>query len=106
MSVTSRGREVSLLRQRVRRNLPSGLVTFLFTDIEGSTRLARMLGGGYRPVLLEHRRILVSALSKGGGVPLFTEGDSVFVAFSNASDALRACVAAQHALAEHDWPTP
>ena len=104
--MTSRGREVSLLRQRVRRNLPSGLVTFLFTDIEGSTRLARMLGGGYRPVLLEHRRILVGALSKAGGVALFTEGDSVFVAFADASDALRACAAAQLALAAHDWPTP
>jgi predicted ATPase/class 3 adenylate cyclase len=86
--------------------LPSGLVTFLFTDIEGSTRLARMLGGGYRPVLLEHRRILVGALSKGGGIPLFTEGDSVFVAFAHASEALLACAAAQHALAAHAWPTP
>ena len=95
-----------MLRQKVRRNLPTGLVTFLFTDIEGSTRLARMLGSGYRPVLLEHRRILVGALSKCGGVPLFTEGDSVFVVFSHASDALRACAAAQHALAAHDWPTP
>jgi predicted ATPase len=65
-----------------------------------------MLGGEYRPVLLEHRRILVRALSKCGGVPLFTEGDSVFVAFARASDALRACIAAQHALAAHVWPTP
>ncbi len=95
-----------MLRQKVRRNLPSGLVTFLFTDIEGSTRLARMLGAEYRPVLIEHRRILVGALSKCGGVPLFTEGDSVFVAFADPSDALRACAAAQHALAAHDWPTP
>ncbi len=95
-----------MLRQKVRRNLPSGLVTFLFTDIEGSTRLARMLGAEYRPVLIEHRRILVGALSKCGGVPLFTEGDSVFVAFEDPSEALRACAAAQHALAAHDWPTP
>jgi predicted ATPase/class 3 adenylate cyclase len=95
-----------LLRPKAKRNLPTGVVTFLFTDIEGSTRLARMLGAEYRPVLVEHRRILVGALSKSGGVPLFTEGDSVFVAFSDPSDALRACAAAQHALAAHDWPTP
>ena len=56
MNATSRGAEVPRVSGRI--HLPSGLVTFLFTDIEGSTRLAQMLGAGYRPVLSEHRRLL------------------------------------------------
>ena len=87
-------------------DLPSGLVTFLFTDIEGSTRLAQLLGPDYRPVLAEHRRLLLRALGAGNGVALFTEGDSVFAAFPDASAALQACAEAQRALAEHDWPRP
>jgi predicted ATPase/class 3 adenylate cyclase len=86
--------------------LPSGLVTFLFTDIEGSTRLAQMLGAEYRPVLAEHRLILRRALGVGDGVALFTEGDSVFAAFPDANAALRACIEAQHAFARHEWPNP
>ena len=89
-----------------RTHLPGGLVTFLFTDIEGSTRLAQMLGPAYRDVLNTHRRILRSALSTGDGVELFTEGDSFFVAFPDASAALRACAVAQRRLAGHDWPDP
>jgi predicted ATPase/class 3 adenylate cyclase len=81
-------------------------VTFLFTDIEGSTRLAQMLGAGYRPVLTEHRRLLRHTLSACGGTPLFSEGDSLFVAFSDAKAALQACAQAQRALAIHDWPAP
>jgi predicted ATPase/class 3 adenylate cyclase len=88
-----------------RTHLPSGLVTFLFTDIEGSTRLAQMLGSGYRPVLSEHRRLLRRTLSASDGAELATEGDSFFIAFSDASAALDACVGAQRALAAHDWPT-
>ena len=83
---------------------PSGLVTFLFTDIEGSTRLARMLGDSYGTVLGAHRTILRSALRDFGGVEMFTEGDSFFVAFADASAAVGACVAAQRALADADWP--
>ncbi len=89
-----------------RDHLPTGRVTFLFTDIEGSTRLAQMLGAGYRPVLTQHRRLLRRALSAAGGTPLFTEGDSFFVAFADASAALAACAEAQRVLATHDWPTP
>jgi predicted ATPase/class 3 adenylate cyclase len=89
-----------------RIHLPSGLVTFLFTDIEGSTRLAQMLGGGYPLVLNEHRRLLRGTLASCAGTPLFTEGDSLFVAFPDASAALHACAEAQRALATHDWPTP
>src|SRR6478609_4796711 len=89
-----------------RLDLPSGLVTFLFTDIEGSTRLAQLLGAQYRPVLAEHRRILRRALGASHGVALFTEGDSVFAAFGDASMAVRACAEAQRALAAHEWPHP
>jgi predicted ATPase/class 3 adenylate cyclase len=82
------------------------LVTFLFTDIEGSTRLAQMLGPGYRAMLTEHRRLLRHTLSSSGGTPLFSEGDSVFVAFPDARAALAACAAAQRALAAHAWSAP
>jgi predicted ATPase/class 3 adenylate cyclase len=87
-------------------DLPSGLVTFLFTDIEGSTRLAQLLGSQYRPVLEEHRLILRHAFTAAAGVPLFTEGDSVFSVFPDANAALIACRSAQRALATHDWPHP
>lgn len=86
--------------------MPSGLVTFLFTDIEGSTRLAQLLGGGYRPVLHEHRRLLRRSFGANDGVELFTEGDSFFFAFPDAAAALTACQAAQLALSTHDWPHP
>jgi predicted ATPase/class 3 adenylate cyclase len=87
-----------------RTELPSGLVTFMFTDIEGSTRLARMLGDGYGGLLNAHRRVVRAALSNYAGVELFTEGDSFFVAFADAAHAVSACVAAQRALAAHPWP--
>ncbi|GAA2654400.1 adenylate/guanylate cyclase domain-containing protein [Paractinoplanes durhamensis] len=87
-----------------RTELPSGLVTFMFTDIEGSTRLARMLGDDYGPVLGAHRSVLRAALRDFDGVELFTEGDSFFVAFRDAGDALAACVEAQRRLSAHEWP--
>ena len=90
----------------LRHNLPGGLVTFLFTDIEGSTRLARLLGPAYRQVLIEHRRVVLRALSDHGGIPLFTEGDSIFVVFSDAASGIAACVSAQLALADYTWPSP
>jgi predicted ATPase/class 3 adenylate cyclase len=89
-----------------RMHLPRGMVTFLFTDIEGSTRLAQLLGAGYRPVLTEHRRLLRRTLAASGGAALFSEGDSLFVAFPDAGAALYACGAAQRALAAHDWQSP
>jgi predicted ATPase/class 3 adenylate cyclase len=88
-----------------RTELPSGLVTFLFTDIEGSTRLARMLGTGYHPILGDHRMLLRRAMSTRDGTELFTEGDSFFIAFSSAAKALEACLDAQRALAAHPWPS-
>ncbi|MFJ8580384.1 ATP-binding protein [Micromonospora sp. NPDC093277] len=88
-----------------RIHLPSGWVTFVFTDIEGSTRLAQLLGPGYRPVLREHRRLLRDTLADTDGAELLTEGDSFFLAFPDAAAAVAACLTAQRALSNHDWPT-
>ncbi len=84
--------------------LPSGTVTFLFTDIEGSTRLLKRLGEGYGAVLADHRRILREAVEARDGREVDTQGDSFFFAFARANAALGAAVAAQRALADHDWP--
>ena len=66
----------------MRRDLPSGTVTFLFTDVEGSTRLLSELGAsGYAKALTEHRRILREAFGAHGGVEVDTQGDAFFVAF-------------------------
>jgi predicted ATPase len=82
----------------VNRELPTGTVTFLFTDIEGSTRLLNELGDAYADALAEHRRVLREAFAGHGGVEVDTQGDAFFVAFSRASDALAAAAQAQHAL--------
>jgi len=84
--------------------LPSGTVTFLFSDIEGSTRLVKQLGGRYAGVLAEHQRILRSAFGAHGGREVDTQGDSFFVAFRRAKDAVAAAVDAQRDLAAHTWP--
>jgi class 3 adenylate cyclase len=84
----------------VPRDLPSGTVTFLFTDIEGSTKLLHELGAeAYAEALLEHRRILREAFARHGGVEVDTQGDAFFVAFSTAPRALEAAQEAQEALA-------
>jgi predicted ATPase len=79
--------------------LPSGTVTFLFTDIEGSTRLLHELGDGYAPALAEHRDKLRKAFAANDGVEVDTQGDAFFVAFHKASDALAAAAAGRNALA-------
>src|SRR5438128_1059857 len=84
--------------------LPSGTVTFLFTDIEGSTQLIRQLGGLYAEVLAEHQRILRAAFAAHGGREVDTQGDSFFIAFPRAKDAVAAAVDAQRDLAAHPWP--
>jgi predicted ATPase/Tfp pilus assembly protein PilF len=80
--------------------LPQGTVTFLFTDVEGSTRLLHELGEGYAEVLAEHRRLLREAFARHGGVEVDTQGDAFFVAFAKASAALAAASDARAALAE------
>jgi len=84
--------------------LPTGTVTFLFTDIEGSTLLLQELGEAYGQVQGEHAAILRKAVAEGEGREIRTEGDSFFVAFPTASGALRAAVAAQRGLDAHGWP--
>jgi YVTN family beta-propeller protein len=84
--------------------LPTGTVTFLFTDVEGSTRLVKQLRERYRDVRAEHERLLRAAFEANGGQEIDTQGDSFFVAFPRARDALAAAVAGQRALAAHAWP--
>src|SRR5439155_5467372 len=78
--------------------LPAGTVTFLFTDIEGSTRLLQELGEDYAGVLAEHRNTLRDAFARHGGVEVDTQGDAFFVAFGRARDAFAAAVEARDAL--------
>ncbi len=84
--------------------LPSGAVTFLFTDVEGSTRLLKQLRDRYGEVLAEHQRLLREAFEPHGGRVVDTQGDSFFVAFGSARGAVLAAVEAQRALAAHGWP--
>lgn len=81
------------------RDLPTGTVTLLFTDIEGSTRLLQELGDRYGEILGEHRRVLRHAFQRHGGVEVDTQGDSFFYAFSKATDAAAAAQEGQAALA-------
>jgi predicted ATPase len=81
------------------RDLPSGTVTFLFTDIEGSTRLLHDLGDSYAGVLAAHRRQIREAVAANRGVEVDTQGDAFFFAFARATDALAAAGHAQEALA-------
>jgi predicted ATPase/class 3 adenylate cyclase/DNA-binding CsgD family transcriptional regulator len=84
--------------------LPAGTITMLFSDIEGSTVLLNALGERYGEALSAQRALLRAAFSSFGGREMGTEGDSFFVVFGSARDAVQCCVAAQRALAAHDWP--
>src|SRR5712691_5413009 len=84
--------------------LPRGTVTFLFSDIEHSTRLLQHLGDRYAEVLAEYRRPLREAFQAGDGYEIDTAGDGFFVAFQRATHAVAAAVAAQRAMAIHPWP--
>src|SRR6266702_6477517 len=81
---------VSVVRRCCMRELPTGTVTLLFTDIEGSTRLLSQLGERYARVLEECRQLLRTAFSMHGGREVDTQGDAFFVAFARATDALAA----------------
>jgi adenylate/guanylate cyclase family protein/AAA ATPase-like protein len=80
------------------RELPSGTITFLFTDIEGSTRLLDELGDAYADALAEHRRVLREVFARHGGVEVDTQGDAFFVAFARVKDALAAAAQGRQAL--------
>jgi class 3 adenylate cyclase len=84
--------------------LPSGTVTFIFSDVEGSTALLKRLGEHYAEVIAEHRRIVRETFAAHGGVEIDTQGDSFFYAFARARDAVVAAVEVQRAHADHPWP--
>src|SRR5215207_6484324 len=84
-------------------DLPTGTVTFLFTDIEGSTSLLQELGDRYPAVLDEHAAIIRRAVSDGGGIEVSTHGDAFFAVFRSPAGAVGAAAAAQRGLAAHDW---
>lgn len=86
------------------KRLPAGTVTFMFTDIEGSTRLLRRLGDAYVEANDRHLAILRRAISDTGGTVVRTEGDAFFAAFPTAAAAVEAAVDAQRALALESWP--
>jgi len=84
--------------------LPKGTVTFLFTDIEGSTKLLERLREGYATLLEEQRGILRAAFARWNGHEMDTQGDAFFVAFPRALDAVNCVIEAQRELAAHEWP--
>jgi class 3 adenylate cyclase len=85
-------------------SLPTGDVTFFFTDIEGSTRLVKRLGTEYTAVLDRHHLLMRKAISGAGGTEFGTEGDAFFAAFPDATGAVRAAVAIQRSLFRETWP--
>jgi class 3 adenylate cyclase len=85
-------------------SFPAGTVTFLFTDIEGSTKLLQELGAEYGTVVADHRRLLRESFGVHGGREVDTQGDAFFYSFQRATDAVEAAVAGQQAMAEHGWP--
>ena len=85
--------------------LPSGAVTFLFSDIEGSTRLVKALRERYVQVLAEHRRLVRAAIAGQAGHEIDTQGDAFFVAFASAKQAVLCALEVQRALAGHEWPS-
>ena len=87
-------------------SLPTGTVTFLFADVEGSTRLARELGEQWLSVLAEVRRLLREAVTKSDGREVDSRGDELFAAFASAEAAALAAADAQRLLGGHNWPTP
>src|SRR6266700_2005860 len=86
------------------RNLPTGTVTLLFTDLEGSTHLLQQLGDRYAGVLSECRHLLRVTIQEWNGHEVDTQGDSFFLAFARATDAVSAAVEVQRAMAAHLWP--
>jgi len=100
VSVESRGD----IGPELTADLPTGTVTFLFTDIEGSTRLLQELGPAYGELLEAHRGLIRAAVEARGGHVFGSEGDALFSAFPDAAGAVLAAVDAQRGLAGRDWP--
>ncbi len=83
--------------------LPTGTVTFLFTDIEGSTALGLRLGDAFGAVIDRHHALMRAAIDAAGGTTVSTEGDAFFAVFTSAGDAVRSAAAAQRAIAAEPW---
>ena len=89
----------------MRDDLPTGVVSFLLTDIEGSTRLLHQLGPDrYAAALSAHRELVRDAVTAHGGVEVDTQGDAFFIAFAEAAPCVSCAVAIQRTLAAHPWP--
>jgi DNA-binding NarL/FixJ family response regulator/class 3 adenylate cyclase len=86
--------------------LPTGTVTFVFTDVEGSTRLVRDLGDSYVGVISDHRRLVREALAARNGYEVDARGDEFFLAFQSPDDAVEAAIAIQERHDSHEWPGP
>src|SRR5438270_607741 len=84
--------------------LPTGTLTFLFTDLEGSTHLLQRLGDRYPALLAAHYELMRAAFGRHGGQEVGTRGDALFVVFEQASGAVAGATTAQLALAAYDWP--
>ena len=84
--------------------LPSGHVTFVFTDIEGSTKIVKHLPDDAAEIFERHNQIIRSAIDSHAGHEVGTDGAAFFAAFAQVEDALAACATAQQALAEESWP--
>ena len=93
------------VRDRQVTGLPSGLVTLLFSDIEGSTRLVKALRDRYWQILAEHRRLVRAAVAEYAGYEVDAQGDGFFVTFADAKQAVLCALEIQRALAGHQWPT-
>lgn len=89
-----------------RRDLPTGTITFLFTDIEGSTRLLQVMGSEFEKSLRRHQELIRSAVDAAGGVVVKSEADGFFAVFQSATAAVNAAVEIQRAMAAEPWPTP
>ncbi|MFN2189346.1 MAG: ATP-binding protein [Candidatus Promineifilaceae bacterium] len=86
-------------------NLPGGTVTFLFTDIEGSTQLLNSLGAAYEELLAGHHAVVRKALADWGGREIDTQGDAFFAVFTKATDAVSAVVDIQRSMDSREWPS-
>jgi class 3 adenylate cyclase len=102
--ITGQLRSERAARPADRKMLPTGSVTLLMTDIEGSTELLRRLGGRYSSVLSETRRVLRRAVRASGGHEVDAHADEYFASFERAPAALNAALAIQRMLGEHTWP--
>ena len=87
-----------------RRELPTGTVTFLFTDVEGSTRLLKQLGAEYGRVLARHHELVRDAIREHGGHEVDTQGEAFFVAFPRAKDAVASAIEMQRDHGNEPWP--